>query len=168
MDPVAALDGYEPLAFVTKRSKRVAELCRTLALGRDIGHVDLSGPICKRLRSGYFGLLRSYRDHNERNGRGWDLPEWDRADDVPGEAGAAVRKWTLESFVETEVPLVRSALAAHLDLLDGANGDRGGRQRRLYNRTLFLVGAEAEAMYNALTRIPKPTRAERRSMKALD
>lgn len=163
VEPCESLDGYEPLKWVTARVPRIVELCRCLALGRHDGSLDLRTPIAKRLRSGYFMLLHTYQNHNEANERGWDLPDWVGPDDVVGKVDAAVKNWSLESFLATDVTEVRSALAAHLGLLDGVPSRS---ERKLYNRTLFLVGTEAQVMYNAVTRIPTPTRAEKARWKA--
>ena len=64
---------------------------------------------------------------------------------------------------------VRAALGAHLALLDSAaSGSMARKDRKALNRSLFLVGAEAKAMYNVVTRIYAPTRAEKRRLDAGD
>lgn len=161
-------ESYDPERFLEERLTRVIELCRVSSLGRDTEHPDLgtSSALGKRIRSNYFHVLNAFRSHSERFDRGWDLPEWTRSTDVPGTAGKEVARWSAEEWIGSDVVAVRTALATHLSLLDAASGDLSRKERKALNRSLFLVGSEAGAIYNVITRIYTATRAERRSWEA--
>lgn len=155
---------YDPVTFIESRVEPVVKLCEVAALGRDSEHPDLghSSSLGRRIRANYFHVLNAFRSYADRHEMVWDLPDWTTSADVMGTPDARVRAWSVEQWMAEDVDAVRTALGHHLAMLDAASGSLPRRDRKVANRTLFLVGSEARAMYNVTARIYAPTRADRR------
>lgn len=120
-------------------------------------HPDFgNGEMARRFRQGHVLLLRQYLKHDERNGRGWVLPQIEEREPTEDEW-----KLSLEEWFSFDVPLVRSALSAHLVLADGLRVMKRS-DRKMVARTLALVGAEGAHAYNILTRFNGATRSRRK------
>ena len=161
---------YEPEEFVTGRLTEVIKLCHLSALARDSEHPDLGykSELGKKIRANYFMVLSAYRSHAARFEVAWEIPDWDSSVDVPPDQQVVrmLRGWRAEDWLVDEVSAVRRALGCHLALLDAARDRETRKRRKMLNRTLFLVGSEAQAMYNCVTRIRPATRAERKRLRS--
>lgn len=128
-----------------------------LAAGKDSENQDLMGAIAKRLRTGYFSIYKAHQRHLLREKSEMTVPLWAKVSDIEGIG--PVGDWSIEEWMKTDVPVVRSqasliarAIEYHQSLEIAGRGRGEWRTRRKeLNRAMSLLGLEVDTISWALT-----------------
>lgn len=147
---------------MTARLGRVIDLAQTSAVLAMTEHPDLgTGEMARSFRTGYRNLATAYMRSSEKYKRDWFVPTFEEREPTRDEF-----KFQLDTWFKEDVPTVRAALAAHMELADRLVAEHRPRpERRAVNQLLFLVGAETQLIYIVLNHFNGATRARRRAWK---